>query len=52
MKDKKLNIADLYSVSNLLKQLLEQNILTHDEANLVMSRIVKENGFWNGMSYI
>lgn len=45
MENKKFNIASLLGVSNLLKQLLEQDLLTHDEADAVMRKLVRDSGF-------
>lgn len=45
MEKEKLNMASLLGVSILLKQLLEQDLLTHDEAEAVMRKLVKDNGF-------
>ena len=45
METKKLNIASLLGVSILLKQMLEQDLLTHEEADAVMRKIVIDNGF-------
>ena len=45
MENKKLNIASLLGVSILLKQMLEQDLLTHEEADAVMRKIVIDNGF-------
>ena len=45
MENKKLNIASLLGVSILLKQILEQDLLTHEEADAVMRKIVIDNGF-------
>ena len=45
MENKKLNIASLLGVSILLKQMLEQDLLTHEEADAVMRKIMIDNGF-------
>lgn len=45
MENEKLNIASLLGASNLLKQLLEEKVLTHEEADTVMRKLVKDNGF-------
>ena len=45
MENEKLNMANLLGVSILLKQLLEQDLLTHDEAEAVMRKMLKDNGF-------
>ena len=45
MENNKLNIASLLGASILLKQMLEQDLLTHDEADAVMRKMVKDNGF-------
>ena len=45
LENKKLNIASLLGVSILLKQMLEQDLLTHEEADAVMRKIVIDNGF-------
>ena len=45
MENEKLNMASLLGVSILLKQLLEPDLLTHDEADAVMRKLVKDNGF-------
>ena len=38
-------MASLLGVSILLKQLLEQDYLTYEEADAVMRKLVKDNGF-------
>ena len=45
MENEKLNMASLLGVSILLKQLLEQDYLTHEEADAVMRKLVKDNCF-------
>lgn len=45
MENKKLNMASLLGASNLLKQLLEQGLLTNDEVDAVMHKLVRDNGF-------
>ena len=40
MENEKLNIASLLGASNLLKQLLEEEVLTHEEADTVMRKLV------------
>lgn len=45
MENEELNMASLLGVSILLKQLLEQDLLTHNEAEAVMRKMVKDNGF-------
>ena len=45
MENEKLNMASLLGVSILLKQLLEQDYLTYEEAEAVMRKMVKDNGF-------
>ena len=40
--------ANLVGVSILLKQMLEQDLLTHEEADAVMRKIVIDNGFSEG----
>jgi len=45
MENEKLNMASLLGVSILLKQLLEQDYLTYDEAEAIMRKMVKDNAF-------
>ena len=45
MENKKLNLASLAGASILLKQLLEQELLTHDEAEAIMRKMIRDNGF-------
>ena len=45
MENEKLNMASLLGESILLKQLLEQGLLTHDEADAIMRKLVRDNGF-------
>ena len=45
MENKKLNLASLAGASILLKQLLEQELLTHDEAEAIMCKMIRDNGF-------
>ena len=45
MENEKLNMASLLGVSILLKQLLEQDYLIYEEAEAVMRKMVKDNGF-------
>lgn len=52
MGNKKFNIASMLGISNLLKQLLEQDLLTHDEADGVMRKLVRDNGFSETDAYV
>jgi len=45
MENEKLNMASLLGVSILLKQLLELDYLTYEEAEAVMRKMVKDNAF-------
>ena len=45
MDNNKLNLASLAGASILLKQLLEQELLTHDEAEAIMRKMIRGNGF-------
>ena len=45
MENKKLNLASLAGASILLNQLLEQDLLTHDEAEAIMRKMIRDNGF-------
>ena len=45
MENNKLNLASLAGASILLKQLLEQELLTHDEAEAIMRKMIRDNGF-------
>ena len=45
MENEKLNMASLLGASILLKQLLEQDYLNYEEAEGVMRKMVKGNGF-------
>ena len=45
MENKKLYLASLAGASILLKQLLEQELLTHDEAEAIMRKTIRDNGF-------
>ena len=45
MEKKKLSTIDLYGVKNLLRQLLEKNILSVDECNAILRHILLDNGY-------
>ena len=45
MENNKLNLASLLGASILLKKLLEQELLTHDEAETIMRKMIRHNGF-------
>jgi hypothetical protein len=45
MENNKINLASLAAASILLKQLLEQELLTHDEAEAIMRKMIRDNGF-------
>ena len=45
MDNEKLNLASLLGASILLKKLLELELLTHDEAETIMRKMIGDNGF-------
>lgn len=45
MSDKKLRKIDLYGICNLLKQLLDKNMISRDECDTIFHRIAEENDY-------
>lgn len=45
VSNKKFSKVDLYGVSNLMQQLLEEHLISLDECDAILRRMAAENGF-------
>ena len=45
MSKKKISLIDMYGISNLLKQLMDKDLISCGECNEILYRIAEENGY-------